>query len=32
MADEFAVAGGIRGGAVPLIKYETADIEVPATA
>jgi UbiD family decarboxylase len=30
--DELAVAGGIRGEAVPLVKCETVDIEVPATA
>jgi len=30
--DEFALAGGIRGQAVELVKCETVDIEVPATA
>jgi UbiD family decarboxylase len=30
--DELAVAGGIRGKAVELVKCETVDIEVPATA
>ena len=30
--DEFALAGGIRGEAVELVKCETVDIEVPATA
>jgi UbiD family decarboxylase len=30
--DEFAVVGGIRGEAVELVKCETCDIEVPATA
>ncbi|MDO8597899.1 MAG: UbiD family decarboxylase, partial [Sulfuricaulis sp.] len=30
--DELAVAGGIRGRAVELVKCETVDIEVPATA
>jgi len=30
--DELAVAGGIRGQAVELVKCETVDIEVPATA
>lgn len=31
-ADELAVAGGIRGEAIPLVKCETVDLEVPATA
>jgi 4-hydroxy-3-polyprenylbenzoate decarboxylase len=31
-ADELAIAGGIRGRAVELVKCETVDIEVPATA
>jgi UbiD family decarboxylase len=30
--DEIAVAGGIRGEAVELVKCETVDLEVPATA
>jgi UbiD family decarboxylase len=30
--DELAIAGGIRGEAVELVKCETVDIEVPATA
>ncbi len=30
--DEFAIAGGIRGQAVELVKCETVDLEVPATA
>src|SRR5258708_5620977 len=30
--DELAIAGGIRGKAVELVKCETVDIEVPATA
>ncbi|CAN0438051.1 unnamed protein product, partial [Phaeothamnion confervicola] len=30
--DEFAIAGGIRGEAVELVKCETCDLEVPATA
>ena len=30
--DELAVAGGIRGEAIPLVKCETVDLEVPATA
>ena len=30
--DELAVAGGIRGSAVELVKCETIDLEVPATA
>ena len=30
--DELAVAGGIRGEAVELVKCETVDLEVPATA
>lgn len=30
--DELAVAGGIRGKAVELVRCETVDIEVPATA
>jgi len=30
--DEFAVAGGLRGAAVELVKCETVDLEVPATA
>ncbi|MBI4456057.1 MAG: UbiD family decarboxylase [Acidobacteria bacterium] len=30
--DELAVAGGIRGKAVELVKCETVDLEVPATA
>ncbi len=29
---EYAVAGGLRGEAVPLVKCETCDLEVPATA
>ncbi len=28
--DEFHVAGGLRGGAVKLVKCETIDVEVPA--
>jgi 2,5-furandicarboxylate decarboxylase 1 len=31
-ADEFAVAGGLRGEPVPLVKCRTIDVEVPATA
>ena len=31
-ADELAVAGGIRGEAIPLVKCETVDLEVPAHA
>jgi 4-hydroxy-3-polyprenylbenzoate decarboxylase len=31
-ADEFAVAGGLRGAPVPLVRCETVDLEVPATA
>ena len=31
-ADEFAVAGGLRGAAVPLVRCETNDLEVPANA
>jgi 4-hydroxy-3-polyprenylbenzoate decarboxylase len=31
-ADELAIAGGIRGQAVEMVKCETVDIEVPATA
>ena len=30
--DEFHVAGGLRGGAVKLVKCETIDVEVPAFA
>ncbi|MBM3487287.1 MAG: UbiD family decarboxylase [Alphaproteobacteria bacterium] len=30
--DEFAIAGGVRGEAVELVRCETVDIEVPATA
>jgi UbiD family decarboxylase len=30
--DEYHVAGGLRGGAVKLIKCETIDVEVPAAA
>jgi UbiD family decarboxylase len=30
--DEYRVAGGIRGEAVPLVKCETVDLEVPANA
>ena len=30
--DEFAVAGGLRGEAVPLVRCETVDLEVPANA
>jgi 4-hydroxy-3-polyprenylbenzoate decarboxylase len=30
--DELAIAGGIRGKAVELVKCETVDLEVPATA
>ena len=30
--DEFAVAGGLRGEAVPLVSCETVDLEVPANA
>ena len=30
--DELAIAGGIRGQAVEVVKCETVDIEVPATA
>jgi 2,5-furandicarboxylate decarboxylase 1 len=30
--DEYHVAGGLRGGAVKLIKCETIDVEVPAFA
>jgi UbiD family decarboxylase len=30
--DELAIAGGIRGEAVEMVKCETVDIEVPATA
>lgn len=30
--DELSVAGGIRGQAIELVKCETIDIEVPATA
>ena len=30
--DEFHVAGGLRGGAVKLVKCETIDVEVPAMA
>lgn len=30
--DELAVAGGLRGEAVPLVRCETVDIEVPANA
>jgi 4-hydroxy-3-polyprenylbenzoate decarboxylase len=31
-ADELAIAGGIRGRAVEMVKCETVDLEVPATA
>ena len=31
-ADELAVAGGIRGEAIPLVRCETVDLEVPAHA
>ena len=31
-ADELAVAGAIRGEAIELVKCETVDLEVPATA
>lgn len=30
--DELAVAGGLRGEPVPVVKCETVDLEVPATA
>jgi len=30
--DEYDVAGGLRGKAVELVKCETVDLEVPATA
>ncbi len=30
--DEYAVAGGIAGEPIPLVRCETVDIEVPATA
>lgn len=30
--DELAIAGGIRGKAVEMVKCETVDLEVPATA
>ncbi|MBM2805421.1 MAG: UbiD family decarboxylase [Deltaproteobacteria bacterium] len=30
--DELAVAGGLRGEAVPLVRCETVDLEVPANA
>jgi len=30
--DEFAFAGGLRGSAVELVKCDTVDLEVPATA
>jgi UbiD family decarboxylase len=30
--DEFAYAGGLRGASVPLVRCETVDLEVPATA
>ena len=30
--DELAVAGGLRGKAIPLVKCKTIDLEVPATA
>lgn len=30
--DEYAVAGGLRGEAVELVKCETVDLEVPASA
>ena len=30
--DEFAVAGGLRGEAVPLVRCETVDLQVPANA
>ncbi|MGE5303345.1 MAG: UbiD family decarboxylase [Alphaproteobacteria bacterium] len=30
--DEFHIAGGLRGGAVKLVKCETIDVEVPAFA
>jgi 4-hydroxy-3-polyprenylbenzoate decarboxylase len=31
-ADEYAFAGGLRGSPVDLVKCETVDLEVPATA
>lgn len=31
-ADELSVAGGIRGEAIPMVKCETVDLEVPAEA
>ncbi|MBI3079129.1 MAG: UbiD family decarboxylase [Deltaproteobacteria bacterium] len=30
--DEFAIAGGLRGAPLELVKCETVDLEVPATA
>src|SRR5260370_12781414 len=30
--DELAIVGGIRGQAVEMVKCETVDLEVPATA
>jgi 4-hydroxy-3-polyprenylbenzoate decarboxylase len=30
--DEYAFAGGLRGGAIDVVKCETVDLEVPATA
>ncbi len=30
--DEFSVAGGLRGEAVPLVQCETVDLQVPANA
>jgi UbiD family decarboxylase len=30
--DELAIAGGIRGAAVPVVRCRTLDLEVPATA
>lgn len=30
--DEFAVAGGLRGAPIELVKCKTVDVEVPATA
>jgi UbiD family decarboxylase len=30
--DEYAVAGAIAGAAIPLVRCETVDLEVPATA
>ena len=31
-SDEFAIAGGLRGEPVPLVRCKTVDLEVPATA